>query len=273
MSELTNKLVFVGGLHRSGTTPFTRVLADHRDVSGLSDTGVIEDEGQHLQSVYPAALTWGGSGHFARDARAHLLDTHAGATPDNADKLLAEWAPYWDLTKPYLVEKSPPNLIMGRFLQQLFPDAFFIMVVRHPITVALSTRKWTHLISRDPRKLATLSMLVDHWLLAHRLFADDRPYLRKVHVVRYEQLVTQPEQTLSGVQQFLGLETEIPTRLIQTTHSSSYQKHWDALRSPLRPGGWQRRMIETKYSDDIAACGYATDDLSWYSTADSDLEA
>ena len=50
------RLVFVGGLHRSGTTPFAKVLGEHPEVSGLVNTGVRKDEGQHLQPVYPLSL-------------------------------------------------------------------------------------------------------------------------------------------------------------------------------------------------------------------------
>ena len=59
-------LVFVGGLHRSGTTPLARALSAHPDISGFSNTGVPEDEGQHLQDVYPPAYVLGGPGRFAR---------------------------------------------------------------------------------------------------------------------------------------------------------------------------------------------------------------
>ena len=56
-------LVFVGGLHRSGTSLVHRCLASHPAVSGFSDTGVPEDEGQHLQTVYPPDFR---HGHFNR---------------------------------------------------------------------------------------------------------------------------------------------------------------------------------------------------------------
>lgn len=260
MAEHSN-LVFVGGLHRSGTTPLARILATHPDISGLTGTGVAADEGQHLQSVYPPAWAYGGSGHFAHDERAHLTESSPLATVANADALIAAWSPYWDLSRRILLEKSPPNLVMGRFLQALYPDAAFVMVVRHPVTVALSTRKWTHFVSRDPRKFASLSMLVEHWLAAHRFLAEDLPYLRRVLVVHYEDLLARPVEILRTIADFLGLDTPIPADALSRGHNAAYERAWEELRSPWRPGGWQRRLIERRHADEIAAFGYRLDDL------------
>ena len=87
------RLVFVGGLHRSGTTPLTRAMAEHPSISGLSETGVKEDEGQHLQPVYPKAKVYGGPGRFAMDARSHLTEDSPLVTPENAQRLWDAWAP------------------------------------------------------------------------------------------------------------------------------------------------------------------------------------
>src|SRR3954453_21745732 len=124
-----HQLLFVGGLHRSGTTPLTRALAAHPEVSGFSGTGVTEDEGQHLQDVYPADNSWGGPGRFARRPGAHMTESSSLTTPESADRLWKLWEPHWDLEKRVLVEKSPPNLLMTRFLQALFPDALFLIII------------------------------------------------------------------------------------------------------------------------------------------------
>jgi len=79
-----HRFVFLAGLHRSGTTLLARLLAAHPEVSGFSDTGVPADEGQLLQTVYPAAKVWGGPGRFgfAPDAFSSRAISMTDATPD-----------------------------------------------------------------------------------------------------------------------------------------------------------------------------------------------
>lgn len=73
-----SRLVFVCGLHRSGTSPLYRALAAHKDVSALPK------EGQTLQSIYPRARDLGGPGRFGFDTRSHLTETSASGIGSNA---------------------------------------------------------------------------------------------------------------------------------------------------------------------------------------------
>ncbi len=261
MTPDPGRLVFVAGLHRSGTTPLTRTLGDHPAISRLRETHVLEDEGQHLQDVYPPAMAYGGPGRFAFDEHAHLTEGSALARPENAARLWDSWSPYWDLAKPFLVEKSPPNLVMGRFLQALFPGSALIVVMRHPVVVALSTAKWRRIWSRHPTKHASIETMIEHWLVAHRILRDDLPHLGRVHVLRYEDLVRDPTAELQLVQRFLGLETPFPANDLTTTRSRSYEVAWEAMQTggPLRRR--RRRRIEERFSDQVAEFGYDVAEL------------
>jgi hypothetical protein len=79
--ETKYKYVFVCGLQPSGTSMIGRNIARLENCTGFKDTGVIEDEGQYLQDVYPTGQAYGGPGKFGFDPRAPLL------TAENALKL------------------------------------------------------------------------------------------------------------------------------------------------------------------------------------------
>jgi len=190
-----HKFIFLCGLHRSGTTPLFRILSKHPQISGFANTGVPEDEGQHLQNVYPAARAFGGPGYFGFAPAAHLTEHSDLCTPQNAGTLFQQWSEHWDLRAPYLLEKSPPNLIRTRFLQACFPKSYFIVIMRHPIAVSLATLKFSR---------ARLGSLMEHWAVCHGIFESDRAHLKKQLIIRYEDLIAAPHLILDRIRMFLG---------------------------------------------------------------------
>ena len=102
-----------------------------------------------------------------------------------------------------LVEKSPPNLIRMRFLQALFPDASFVVILRHPVAVSYATQKW--------RQGSSLKELLRHWVVAHETYREDAPSVERLLEVRFEDLLRDPDELLGRVYGFLGLEPQ-PTR-------------------------------------------------------------
>jgi hypothetical protein len=250
----THQLVFVGGLHRSGTTPFARCLAAHPMVSGFNDTGAEEDEGQHLQDVMPTGQAFGGPGKFALDPNSSMIETSPLVNDLSVERLAQQWGKHWDLKRPVLLEKSPPNIVRMRFLQALFPSASFIMVVRHPVIVSLSTKKWA--------KGASYDTLFDNWFAAHDIMRRDAPQIERLQIVKYEDLVLSPDDVLAETAEFLHLDGAIPSKSLQGGRSSSYEQTWDEWRTSLNPVPRLRaRHLVRKYGTRADEYGYSMDRL------------
>ena len=250
---MKHRHVFVAGLHRSGTSPLFKCLRDHPDISGFSNTGAPEDEGQHLQNVYRTARQHGGPGRFGFDPAAHLTESSPLATRGAAERLFREWRPHWDLDKPWLLEKSPPNLVRTRFLQALFPGARFVVLLRHPAAVALATVK---MAAGTP-----VPRLIEHWLACHERFEADRPHLEHALVVRYESFVAEPDALLRQVYDFLGVA---PCRLQQDIDphgNRHYLERWNAF---LRDGCGTRdvQRLRTRLEPRVKRFGYSLLDTS-----------
>lgn len=227
------EFVFIGGLHRSGTSLLHSALGTHPQISRFTNTGVPEDEGQHLQRVMGTAGRHGGIARFAYDPAAHLTeDSKLAAREDTVNRLLNSWGQHWDPSKRLLVEKSPPNLIRARFLQQLFPNSRFLMILRHPITNALASKKMAQRTRLHER--------MEHWFAAHRIMREDLPHLENVMVLRYEDLCRDPDKTLHAVADFLDVPDKFERPEINEAIAAKYERKWHSVtRRPVR-GGYAR---------------------------------
>jgi Sulfotransferase family len=247
---LTHKFVFVCGLHRSGTTLLADTLRTHPLVSGFHDTPAPKDEGQHLQSVFPPARAYQGPGKFGFASKAHLTEASRLATVANAEKLFKEWSSYWDLSKPYLLEKSPPNLIRTRFFQFIFPPSYFVVLVRHPMAVAYATQKWSK---------SSLESLVNHWVTCHDIFAQDRVHLKNVCVLRYEDFVSNPQQALGSICSFLNLPAVLQSPEVDLKVNQRYRGMWLELKQSAA-GKKIASRIERLYGKAMLSYGYNLDE-------------
>jgi len=247
-----HRFVFVGGLHRSGTSLLARWLAEHPAISGFSGTGAYEDEGQHLQTVYPVEQAHGGVGRFGFAPDSHLTEDSPLVTEANRRRLMSEWGRYWDLDKPVLIEKSPPNLTKMRFFQAMFPSSHFIVVMRHPAAVATATQKWSRKIARWFRP----HRLVRHWVRCHEIVAVDAPRLDRLTVVRYEDLMSDPDAEIRRLFRFLDLEPPPLEHPVTTGLNEEYLERWRGNgRNPFKY--LYTRGIAARYERSVNRFGYS----------------
>lgn len=227
-------------------------LAGHSEISAFHDTGVAEDEGQHLQNVYPVVRSHGGPGRFAQHPDAHLTEISPLATAQSARTLMRQWGPHWDLTRTVLLEKSPPNLIQGRFLQALFRHCSFVMILRHPLVVSLATQ--------NKAKHQSLSSLLEHWFAAHRLLEQDAAHLERLLVVRYEALASDPDASVARIADFLGLEPALPSVVLDPRVTQRYQDLW-SRRCRSVGGRVRKARLMRRYEAKANHFGYTLSDL------------
>jgi hypothetical protein len=248
-------MVFLGGLHRSGTSLLFRLLRDQPLVSGFHDTGVPEDEGQHLQTVYPTAKAFGGEGRFGFAPGAHLTEVPPATAPATAASLFDQWSRYWDLDRPVLAEKSPPNLIRMRYLQSLFPGARFVTIMRHPLEVALAQRKR---VGRQP-----VWSLLRHWLHCHDTMTADAQHVEHHLVVHYEDLLRQPDRTLAEVLEFVDLPPAAGNATAEVSRGPSdrYRSEWQRLsRNPAYR--LYAQLLVRRFEADVSRYGYSLRDFA-----------
>jgi len=221
-----DRTIFVGGLPRSGTTLVSKVISSHPLVTGLIRTPTPHNEGQYLQKVYPRAYEMGvevlrarrgplgrwlaygiGRGqnsHWAYHESAHLTELDVSLFPDARNRLLNQWRPYFE--KPdarILVEKSPPNLMKTRWLQEVFPGSTFVTVSRHPMMQALAVKKWG---TRRNRVGVDLAQIIHHWFTAMDCYREDAHHLDQTMMIRFEDFMVSPATNLNALGQQLAID-------------------------------------------------------------------
>lgn len=201
------KLIFICGLHRSGTTLLERKIVSQYDVSHLR-ASVPESEGQHLQQVFPSARKFGGAGRFAFSTEMVAALDDLPPPEECRERILKDWSRFVVGDGSTLLEKSPPNLTKIDWLRKVFPGSRFVIMMRDPRAVSAATLKWSK---------TSLPELMMHWNVAHtsamQSFRED-----DCTVIRYEDLCADPDAELKRVADFLGLVPRADTQQVEERH-------------------------------------------------------
>jgi len=259
-----HRFIFVGGIHRSGTSALYKLIGSDPAVSIFRNTGVIEDEGQFLQDVIKPDGEFGGPGHFALKDEAHLTE-RSKQVANAKEHLFEQWSNYWDRDKPILAEKSPANMIRSRFLQAVFPNASFVFIMRHPIAACMATVKWTG---------AYMTTLIEHWINAHMILHDDLEHLERAVVLRYEDFTQQPQEYADALNTILGKRADVDWDIIKAGFNQKYYDRWKEGDFHLKEdfswpkhelkrwrNKWEVVSIKRKYEESIQQFGYSFEGL------------
>lgn len=245
----TPKLVFISGLAGTGASYLAGLISTAENASPMKGP----QDGQFRQKVYCDESIFGGPIKFAFDERAHLTEDSSLVSSENRLQLLNEWEPHWsDKSAEYLIEKSNSNIVRTRFLQALFPEAYFVTIIRHPLASACIQKKEVK---------ANLSACLQHWVKAYEIYMADRKHLNHELLLSYEQIVANPKAAYNAINDFLDIEV---IELQELRSNKMWFSRWN------RTKWWQsgpfdvRQRIIQKFENEVKPFGYSFKNLKAY---------
>jgi hypothetical protein len=231
--------LFLGGMHKSGTTLLRNLLDGHESLCVLPfDGGIGPDFLRRLSSlsgrelhvavidrVLRRLLEVGG--HLPPAFRRYFADDHRGTSP--VERLVRSYVPLAEtfgttargtlqaIAGAFLCMSGPEELGRKRFwaykstlntldapqLHAMFPQARFIDIVRHPCAVYASQKKKVFHKNRSFRPYYEFACLFQ-WHTA-RLRNMQSPGSDRYHVMEYEQLVSDCSGTMRRAASFLEI--------------------------------------------------------------------
>jgi len=275
--KLVQKPIFIIGTGRSGTTILGTLLSMHKEVGFLNEPKAL------WHSIYPQEdLT----GSYSRGTAQYRLTANEATTQvkQTAHRLFGAYLAFSGSQR--VVDKYPELVFRIPFVQALFPDAKFVFLVRNGwdtcqsiegwsqrlgVEVKTEThdwwgadnRKWKllwdqivctdpnlHELSLQQNQLENpLDMATLEWIVAMReglRFFDQIPDC--MHMLHYEDLISQPQQSLSQLLKFCELSADARflnyalQKLSSTPARTTYDMH------PMLQGLFSETMTDLGYT-------------------------
>lgn len=186
--------VFLVGFPRSGTTLLDQMLDAHNDVAVLEEIPVllaVRDALAAKPGGYPGALATL-SLDEVRELR-QLYWRGLEALGDDGTKLM--------------INKLPLNIIHAGLIQRVFPEARFLLSLRHPADVVLSCFMQDFQLNASMANFLSLEEAAHLYDQVMGLWAAYENLLPlAVHRIKYEDLIGDQAGHLRAVLDFLGLD-------------------------------------------------------------------
>ncbi|HKG73736.1 MAG TPA: sulfotransferase [Aestuariivirgaceae bacterium] len=150
---MTEKLVFIGGPAKSGTTWVERCLNGHPDLLMTGENSFFD---WPRKERFAALLESNGLRTFqtlmpSYDRTIYLATFYAGF----AERILHQYASAFQIS--LIGDKTPTNALAARLILQIWPQALYIHCNRHPLDVCVSRYFHERLLARDSPHLSVLA--------------------------------------------------------------------------------------------------------------------
>ena len=250
---MQERLVFLIGSPRSGSTLLTRMLGAHSEIHSPPEPHLLTPLA-HL-GFYETVQSAPYDPVIAQRGVREIVKELPRGEEDYLDALRAYTdGVYARLLEPtgrrLLLDKTPAYALVLDFLARLYPEAKIVVLTRNPLAV------WSSYVESffdgDAAAAHRHNPLLERYVPAIARFLRERPV--PLHHVRYEELVKAPEEQVRALCDHLGIAFE-PAMVDYGEAEGAVGKVVSALMAPL----FRRatRKLLAKDLDDVAAAAEA----------------
>lgn len=267
--------LFLFSLPRSGSTLLQRILASHKDIATVSEPWIL----------LPYLYTMKKNGMYAEYGHRNLVDAvedFCRELPNGKDDYLCEMREFvlslYDKANKnnakYFLDKTPRYHLVVEDIIHLFPEGKFIVLLRNPLSVVASIMEtWAN------GKWNINAYKVDLFDGLNNLVTVCKKYTNRICIVRYEDILANPEHELQRIFKYLDLlfdpemllhfnKTQLKGKMGDPTGTNLYrlvskeplEKWKSTLANPIRRE-WCRRYLRQIGYEHLKIIGYDMDTL------------
>ena len=186
---------FLIGFPRSGTTLLDTILRTHSNIDVVEEQPMVKKMNESLGNVTTIST---------------IEDIDNAAAEIASGFYLEELKKYIEVGKKQVViDKLPLNILELPLINQIFPNAKFVVALRHPLDCVLSC--WMQNFELNPAMaiMVDLERIADFYCTAMEIlkFSQER-YSLDIHRIHYEELVFDFKGNISKLLTFLNLKWE-----------------------------------------------------------------
>ena len=235
-------LIVVGGCPRSGTTLLQMMLKVHDDIDGpYREVCLFED----CEKLAKLATVF----ELDETTVAALAAESQGDATAFAASILETYRSNKGIRR--VVLKAPKAIFLFRRLARFFPEMRFIHVIRDGRDASISMQSYFH---KQSGKTFPFSYGAKTWAASMNEAAVLRESTLNYTEVRYEDLITGPEETMTALFEFLGepgVDIQKVLDFSQHIDAGEIETHRDSVSRPLNSAALDR--WKTELTEDDAA--------------------
>ena len=244
-----NPIVFNIGFPRSGTTLLDTILNSQSELQTLTEIGTMDSVVtfmiNNLNKKYPEDLSLLTNEDIGK-LRNHYLNF--------VDNFL-DGAEINITSSTILIDKMPTNTRHIPLILLLFPNAKFIVSLRHPMDCTFSLFQQNIVTNSLTTDMTTLEACVKCYIDMFNAFEYCQKHLDfSVHFVKYEDLITNFEQTTNKIFDFIDLDNIDPSYL--TFNESAKDRIINTCsKDQVTQGLYQTSLYKwLNYKDELTEC-------------------